>query len=74
MTLPNISAGASVSQIEVAGVDFDIFRPSVPSRSSTMKRFCGRCPTCSWSSRPTSRLNCWSVPPSSTSASIATES
>ena len=35
---------------------------------------CGGCPNASWTSRPNSRLKVWSVPPSSMSASTATES
>ena len=35
---------------------------------------CGGIPSCFCSSRPTSRLKRWSVPPSSTSASRAIES
>ncbi len=39
-----------------------------------MTHTCGSCPYRSWSARPTSRLNFWSLPPSSTSAFSATES
>ncbi len=55
--------------------DFDIFlRPSMPTSSGIVRIDCSRLPYARWMSRPSSRLNFWSVPPSSTSASTATES
>src|ERR671919_735050 len=48
--------------------------PSVPWSSGTVNATWGSWPWARWMSRPTRRLKVWSVPPSSTSASIATES
>ncbi len=74
MILPNISRGGS-SMPMVLPSDFDIFcTPSRPSRMGMVRTTWGGWPKCSWSSRPTSRLNFWSVPPSSMSAFMATES
>ncbi|MNY35752.1 hypothetical protein D3C86_1701820 [compost metagenome] len=55
--------------------DFDIFStPSSPTSSGMVRMHCGSWPYSFCSSRPTSRLNFWSVPPSSISALSATES
>ena len=53
--------------------DISIFA-SVPSRSGVVSTICGGWPYFGIRSRPTSRLNSWSVPPSSMSHWRATES
>ncbi|CSI63065.1 Uncharacterised protein [Vibrio cholerae] len=50
------------------------FSPSNPTSRGIINTTCGFWPLAFCSSRPISKLNFWSVPPSSTSVSIATES
>jgi hypothetical protein len=55
--------------------DLDIFcTPSSPVSSGIVSTTWGSCPCADISERPISRLKVWSVPPSSTSASMHTES
>ena len=69
-----ISPGGSVIPIWLPK-DFDILRvPSSPFSSGNVSTTCGGCPNDVCSARPMNRLKVWSVPPSSTSARIATES
>ena len=72
--LPYIWSGGSVIPMWLP-TDLDIFcTPSVPGSSGIVSTDCGGWPYAVWIARPISRLNVWSVPPSSTSALIATES
>ena len=74
MSLPYISGAGSLTPMALPR-DFDIFwTPSRPSRMGVMRMIWGFWPKCFWRSRPRMRLNFWSVPPSSTSHSRATES
>ncbi len=74
ISLANMSFAGSAMPI-VLPLDFDIFStPSMPSSSGIVMMHCGSCPYSACSARPTSRLNFWSVPPSSRSAFSATES
>ena len=71
---PNISRGESSKAIAFPRL-FDIFwAPSVPTRSGTVSAIWGSMPRARIRSRPTRRLSNWSCPPSSTSASMTTES
>ena len=69
-----MSSGVASSAIVLPEV-LDIFAlPSVPSSSGIVSVHWPGWPARSCSSRPTSRLKVWSVPPSSTSLRTATES
>ena len=74
ISLPNCSGAGSVIAMKFPS-DFPIFStPSVPTSSGTVSTACGACPRDRCSSRPTRLLKVWSVPPSSMSARISTES
>ena len=69
ISLPYISLGGSSMPMALPS-DLDIFcTPSRPSRIGVISTICGGWPSLRCSSRPISRLNFWSVPPSSTSHS-----
>ena len=68
ISLVNMSKGESSTPMALPS-DFDIFcTPSVPSMMGVIRTICGSWPASRCSLRPISRLNFWSVPPSSTSA------
>ena len=65
------AAAAEVDEVAALLADSEPFRGR---RIGIVITDCCALPKAAWTSLPNSRLNIWSVPPSSTSASTATES